>query len=220
MKVTIFIDESGTLPDPKDPVVIVAAIGTEAPQKIAKITQKIRKRQTLKNVSEIKFYRAGEKTKIKFLKLLIENKPEIFVLITEKEGKSIPDTPENFAVLCWQLIEECLPYYNQKLLEVVFDRHFYRKIDQSRFDQILCQLTPRALIINHLDSQKNPAINSADMVAGSVLWEKTGKDGQFYRLIKPKITVEKTVKWKAIKGRFWQEKTHLNRRKRPSKVSV
>lgn len=27
-KITIFIDESGTLPDPKDPVVIVAAVGT------------------------------------------------------------------------------------------------------------------------------------------------------------------------------------------------
>ena len=31
---TVFIDESGTLPDPKDRVVIVAAVGTATPRKI------------------------------------------------------------------------------------------------------------------------------------------------------------------------------------------
>jgi len=64
-KVTVFIDESGTLPDPKDKVVIVAAVGTEAPKQLLTISKSVRKFQK-KKTTEIKFYRAGERTKKKF----------------------------------------------------------------------------------------------------------------------------------------------------------
>ncbi|MBI4225546.1 DUF3800 domain-containing protein [Candidatus Roizmanbacteria bacterium] len=59
-KITIFIDESGTLPDPKDKVVIVAAVGTEIPHKLIEVVKSIRKYlKSKKNISnEIKFYRS------------------------------------------------------------------------------------------------------------------------------------------------------------------
>jgi len=41
--VYIFIDESGTLPDPKDKVVIVAAVGTKLPEKLIKVSRSVRK---------------------------------------------------------------------------------------------------------------------------------------------------------------------------------
>lgn len=37
MKTTIFIDESGTLPDVKDKVIVVAAVGTITPMLVEKI---------------------------------------------------------------------------------------------------------------------------------------------------------------------------------------
>jgi len=64
--VAIFIDESGTLPDPNDKVVIVAAVGTQIPEKLLKIGQSVRKFQKKQDGTEIKFYKAGDRTKKKF----------------------------------------------------------------------------------------------------------------------------------------------------------
>ena len=64
--ITIYIDESGTLLDPKDPVVIVAAVGSENAREIAEITKRVRKSSQTKKLPEIKFYRSGEKTKLKY----------------------------------------------------------------------------------------------------------------------------------------------------------
>ena len=40
------------------------------------------------------------------------------------------------------------------------------------------------------------------MVAGSLLWKQTGKDNQFYKIIKGKIVEEKIVNWKEAKKWF------------------
>jgi len=39
-KITVFIDEAGTLPDFKDKVIIVAAVATELPNQLVKINKK------------------------------------------------------------------------------------------------------------------------------------------------------------------------------------
>lgn len=204
-KTTVFIDESGTLPDPKDRVVIVAAVGTEMPEKLISINKSVRKLQKKKD-SEIKFYKAGERTKKRFLEKLSKENVEIFVLVVEKEGKKIDDTPENFALLCWLILEDCLVFYQEGIKEVVFDRHFHKRCDQESFNQILFKLLGKKINVSHVDSQKDQRVNSADMVAGSLLWEKTGKDARFYQLIKPKIISEKLVNWRQIKKKFWHKK--------------
>lgn len=43
-KITVYIDESGTLPDPADTVVVVAAVGTESVVKIDEIFKRVKKR--------------------------------------------------------------------------------------------------------------------------------------------------------------------------------
>jgi len=215
-QVVIFIDEAGTLPDPQDRVVIVAAVGSKLPQKLVAITKSVRKFLKNKALSEIKFYRAGERIKKKFLEKLTKEDLEIFVLTIEKHGQKITDTPENFALLCWLLLEDCLAFYQSQVVQVIFDRHFHRIRDQERFNRSLIQLLKRKLDISHVDSQKDPRVNVADMVAGSLLWQKTGKDDQFYRLIKEKIVAEKVIDWKKLRGRFFQQKISSNRRKRPS----
>jgi hypothetical protein len=205
-KVTVFVDESGTLPDPKDKVVIVAAVGSQSPEKLLTISKSVRKFQKKKYSAEIKFYKAGERTKKKFLEKLAKEDLEIFVLTVEKEGKKIEDSPGNFALLCWLILEDCLLFYKNKLKQVIFDRHFHQKKDQEKFNQVLTRLLNRQLIFIHVDSQKDSRVNAADMVAGSLLWKATGKDKKFYQLIKEKITSEKIINWKQIREKFWAKK--------------
>jgi len=207
---TIIIDESGTLPDPNDRVIIIAAVGTKLPERLSKLSKELRKKLAKKNkkVSEIKFYRAGKRTKKLFLSQLAKEDICLFVLIVEKNGQKIADNPENFAFLCGLLIKECQIFYKDKIRKIILDRHFFRESDQKRFNNYLKQLFDLKVTMRHLDSQRNPEINSADMVAGSILWKVTGKDKVFYRMIKKLIISEKIINWKEVKQRFFQKKTH------------
>jgi len=221
-RITILIDESGTLPDPKDKIIIIAAIGAQIPNRLVEIIQKIRKKIKTKKkkeiITEIKFYNASERTKIDFLKELSKHPISIFVLIVEKNGQRIPDTSENFALLCYFLLEECFLFYQKNVKEIIFDKHFHKNQDIEEFDKILQNLLNKKILLKHVDSKKDLAINNADMVAGSVLWAHTGKSAKFYKIIKSKIISEKILNWKEAKRRFLKKikKAHSNRRKRPS----
>lgn len=212
-KITIVIDESGTLPDPNDKVIIIAAVSAEMPRILAEVTKKARKgirsRKKKEEISEIKFYQAGERTKTAYLKELSKQAIDIFVLIVDKKEQKIPDTPENFAALCYILLAECLLFYGDKITEIIFDKHFHRLIDRSKFDDILTKLLKRKLKLQHLDSSQNVEVNVADMVAGSLLWKYTGKDSKFYNLIKDKIISEKVLNWKEVKRKFFNEIKNL-----------
>lgn len=207
-KVTVFIDESGTLPDPKDQVVIVAAVSTSIPKSLLKPSKSARKylKNAKKRLSEIKFYRAGLRTKKRFLKELASQDISIFTLIVEKHRQKIEDSPDNFAILCWLLLEECLIFYKNQIKEVVFDRHFHRLQDQVRFNRILAKLLGKKLPFKHVDSQQDPRVNTADMVAGSVLHFSTGKNKSFYKIIRKKVISEKRINWKEAKRKFLNKK--------------
>ncbi len=205
-KISISIDESGTLPDPKDKVIVIAAVGIDNPTVLNKLSKSIRK--SLRNkgeaINEIKFYLAGKNTKVKYLRALSEQNIGIFTLIVEKKGQKIADTPENFATICWLLLEECLLFYKEtEIKEIIFDRHFHREKDQEVFNQILNKLLRKKLSFIHKDSKSNPFITASDMIAGSILWNNTGKSAQFYLLIKDKIIIEKRINWKEAKRRFF-----------------
>ncbi|EKD56723.1 MAG: hypothetical protein ACD_58C00112G0005 [uncultured bacterium] len=210
-KITIYIDESGTLPDPKDKIVILAAVATDSPESIQKIINKLRKklraRKKESNISEIKFYKSSEKMKLDFINELIQSKVEIFVLVVNKKGQKITDNPQNFAVLSYILLEECLLYYSDQMQinKVVFDRHFHKDQDKKEFNCYLLGLTKKELEIEHVDSIKNTNVNSADIVAGSALWSYTNKEKKFYKLLADKIIVEKVLNWKEAKSRFYDK---------------
>lgn len=207
---TIFIDESGTLPDPKDKVVIIAAIGTQIPRELAEINKKVRKKirgyKKPEEIIEIKFYQAGDRTKKEFLNELVKYNLDIFVLIIEKNNQKIKDSPENFALLCYILLKECLIFYQDKVEEIIFDRHFHRQKDQQLFNQILESLLKKKYNFKHFDSINHPEINTADMVAGSLLWKYTDKNKEFYEIIRERIVSEMVINWKEAKRKFFQTK--------------
>ncbi|OGK49420.1 hypothetical protein A3A56_03460 [Candidatus Roizmanbacteria bacterium RIFCSPLOWO2_01_FULL_40_32] len=212
----IYIDESGTLPDPKSLIVIIAAVGTGFPQELSLAKKTAAKTSIKNNSGEIKFYRSGDNTKRKFLQILAKQDVSIFVLVVEKHGQIIADSPENFAFVCSLILNDCLNYYQHETLSMVFDRHFHRLADQEKFNTSLELLLGKKLTIIHVDSLNESTVNTADMVAGSVLWSRTGKNPAFYEIIKSKVVEEKIINWKEAKGKFWHKKTRPNRRTRPS----
>ena len=205
-KITVFIDESGTLPDPKDRAVVVAAVGTTTPAETESIIKEVRKKgKYKKKTGELKFYTASEKAKTTFFEKLVKRKFDIFILIVEKMGRKIPDTPQHFAILCWLLLTDVFNFYPQ-VKEIVFDRHFHRNKDTEEFDKFLNKFLGELPVINHVDSEKDKKVNIADMVAGAVLAKEVGKEKKFYQMFKGKIISEARINWPEAKRKIFKQK--------------
>ena len=152
-------------------------------------------------IREIKFYYAGQNIKRQFLSGVVSANFKIFALIVDKKSRKITDTPENFALLVADLVNEISLWYKAEKVNLVIDRHFQRKVNQNKFNGFLKMEISKGLKyqIKHIDSQQNFLVNIADMTAGAILWKYSGKDLQFYNLIKESIVVEKLVNWPEIK---------------------
>lgn len=205
--ITIYIDESGTLPDPKDKVIVVAAVATQTPEEMYQLfSSQIKKEPLRKKSTELKFYTAGDKTKQKFFKELMQSNVDIYILVVDKLGRKIADTPENFAVLNSVLLAEVLPFYEGKK-EIVFDKHFHRKDALQQFDNCLERLlADKNIRLKHVESQENKLVNLADMVAGATLAYSSGKNTHFYDMFERQVIVEIRIKWPEVKRRLFSKK--------------
>ncbi|MEK7533926.1 MAG: DUF3800 domain-containing protein [Patescibacteria group bacterium] len=202
--IVVFIDESGTLPDPKDKVIVIGAVGTKTPERIEKIIKGIQRKTKLKKkTGELKFYTAGDKTKQLFFERIAKEEIDIFILPIDKMGRKIPDNYENYAILCWFLLEDVFDFYKE-VGQIIFDRHFSKLQDINSFNRRLEDLLQRALKIAHVDSKKDKKVNVADMIAGAVLAKETGKEQGFYKLMKNNIVNERRLNWPSAKRRLFR----------------
>lgn len=203
-KITVFIDESGTLPDPKDRVVVVAAVGASFPERIKHIIKAVRKRGKFeKEVGEVKFYTSGDKSRTLFLEKVVEEDFDIFVLTVEKMGRKIPDTPKHFALLCWLLLTDVFNFY-PSVKQVIFDKHFHREKDIEEFNKNLKGLVGEKLPpVKHVNSKEDKKVNVADMVAGAVLAKETGKGDRFYKIFRDQIISETRINWPEAKRKLF-----------------
>jgi len=201
----VFIDESGTLPDPKDKVIILAALITARPEELPKLFKGLQKKGQKSKTNEIKFYSAGEKTKVIFFERLAREKLDLFLLTVEKMGRKIPDTPRHFALLSWILLRDVLTFRPQTA-EVFFDRHFAVNNDLKKFNETLSSLLQKRLVLKHVDSKKDPRINAADMAASATLAFRTGRQPRFYEMLRPKIVSDKNLNWAQVKQEFFANK--------------
>ena len=201
----ILVDESGTLPDPKDQFIVIAGIRLrkikEARNLISRILKSLRQRKI--RIKEVKFYYAGEQTKRQILSGIISAGFEIFVVIVDKKRRKISDTPENFALLVGELISEIDLWQPKRNLKILIDKHFHRKADEKDFNKFLQENIKKALSysIQHIDSQQDFIINLADFVAGAILAKYNKNNVQFYNIIKESILLEKIVNWPELKRR-------------------
>lgn len=206
----IFIDESGTLPDPKDKFIVISGVGVkkikEAKNLINRIMASLCQRKI--RIKELKFYYAGQQTKRQFLSSIVSVDFEIFVLIIDKKDRKISDTPENFAILIANLVNEINLWYKTERFIITIDKHFHRRIDQVNFNEFFKKQLDNKLeySIRHVNSQQNHLVNIADMVAGAVFQKYIGKNLQFYNLIKDNIIIEKLISWPQVKKRSLNKK--------------
>ncbi len=199
----VFIDESGTLPDPKDKFIVVAGVGVkkikEAENLVSRTLKSLRQRKI--KIKELKFYSAGERTKRQVLSGIVSAGFEIFVVAVDKKGRKIPDTPNNFALLVSELINEIHFWQKERKFKIIIDRHFHRKIDEKNFNRSLKNNIKQDLVfeIQHVNGQENFIVNLADFVAGSVLAKYNKNNFRFYDIIKESILIEKIVNWPELK---------------------
>lgn len=198
----ILIDESGTLPDIKDKFIVIAGVGLKQIKEAQNLTGRILKslRQRKIKVREVKFYYAGEQTKRQILSGLVSAKFDIFTVIIDKKRRKIADTPENFSLLVAELISEINLWQKNKKLEIIIDRHFHIKKEESEFNQLLRKnIKEIKYAIQHKDSQQNFIVNLADFIAGAVLGKYNKNNLQFYDIIKESVLLEKIVNWPELK---------------------
>ena len=135
----IFIDESGTLPDPKDKFIAVCGVVIEKIKEAENIISRIlvSLRQKKIRIKEIKFYHAGQNTKRQFLSGMVAANFSIFALVVDKKGRKIADTPENFVILVAALMQEIQLWHSSPQINLIIDKHFHRRADQNKFNQYL-----------------------------------------------------------------------------------
>lgn len=198
----IFIDESGTLPDIADKYIVVAAFVASGVQGLEKILPKFRKKAPTKgsrkkerHVKEFKFHYVGDITRGKVLKEIVSKDVKFYLLIVDKMGRKIPDTPKNYGKLVKGLILPLMEDENPK--EIFFDKHFASNNDTEALQVILNSINPE-IKMSQVDSITDPRVDLADFIAGATLRMLRAKDKTFYNIILPKVTWEEIRKWNEL----------------------
>lgn len=198
----IFIDESGTLPDVLDQYIVLAALVASNPQGLEKILPKFRKktpfkglRKREKQVREFKFHYVGDITRKRVLEEIISKDVKIYLLVVNKMGRKIKDTPENYGKLVKNLTLCLIKKENPK--EIFIDKHFGNKSDTEKLQSILDSISDK-VNFQQVDSVADPRIDLADFVAGAALRKLRVDDEAFYNIILPKITWEKIKDWNKL----------------------
>ncbi len=198
----IFIDESGTLPDAIDRYIVLAALVTINPNGLKKILPKFRKktsnkgtRKKEKKVPEFKFHYVGNITRKKVLEGLVSKEIKIYLLIVDKMGRKIKDTPVNFGKLIKSLTAPLIKREDPR--EIYVDKHFGNKANSEDLQVILDSISDQVKFYQ-VDSITDSRVDLADFVAGSMLRKLRIGDETFYNIIAPKITWEKTRKWNKL----------------------
>lgn len=192
--------------DTNDTYISLAAVCIEDPNLLTLVTNRVRKVARIKRpTGEVKFYTSSSKTRRLFLSLLNELRIDVFALVIDKQGKKIPDTPENYAALSSYLLSYVIKAIKSGRTAVfIFDRHFTKKQDLQDFNQALA--IQDDILIKHVDSVAHPAVNAADIVAGSVLAYEREKDLESFMLIKRRVKKYKKVTWSHVKAWYIRKK--------------
>jgi hypothetical protein len=126
---------------------------------------------------------------------------DIYTLAVRKDERRITDSPENYAILACELLQTCWRTFPDVALTL--DRHFTAPRQIAVVDTAIYRHWPAegVLSIVHVDSERNPLVQLADFVAGSVYeWHKTGNPS--VHLLDHKIRSALVDGWPQIKARW------------------
>lgn len=198
----IFIDESGTLPDVADRYIVIAALVAQLAQGLEKILPKFRKktppkgsRKKERQVKEFKFHYVGDITRRKVLTEIIAKDVRVYLLMVDKMGRKIPDTPKNYGKLVKGLVLPLIK--NESPKEMFFDKHFASKSDTKALQDIIDSINPE-IKFSQVDSITDPRVDLADFIAGATLRMLRAKNETFYNIILSKIAWKESRKWNEL----------------------
>lgn len=200
----VLIDESGRLHDPHDQILVFAAVVTRTLISLDTIISKARGRIPTKGkrkrerLSEIKFSLVGDRTRQLVLKEIAKRDMRVYILVVDKQGRSIKDTPENYALLVARLLKKVLRD-NPKLEHILIDRHYTFITQREEFNTLLQEISRRTLFIEHLDSLQNPVISLPDFVAGALRSACVREELQWKKQIEHMILEEDFKTWRELK---------------------
>jgi len=106
----IVIDESGTLPDSNDSFIVLTAVVAHTQRELRTVInteRRLLKQRKITVPSELKFYTASNRLRHSVLVRISHTKGiRLYVLVVNKEERSISDSPVNYGILIWQLLIE------------------------------------------------------------------------------------------------------------------
>src|SRR3989344_433498 len=193
------IDESGRLYDPNDRFLVFAAVVVESLVNLDKIIPAIKKNlPRKKKLAEIKFSTTGEKTRIRVLNKIYEIQLKLFVLVIDKQGRKIQDSPENYALLISTLIKKVLAKYST-VSHIIIDRHFTWVTQLEKFNDLVQKELKRQLFIEHLDSQQNTVVSLPDFVAGAERIAHNKNEPKYVQIINKQVDKRIITTWRELK---------------------
>jgi len=206
--VHIYIDESGSLSDPRDTIVTLAAIKTLSPRSLRWIIERVkrdvrRKKPKRDTLSEFKFYTTTDSARVAVLEALAREQVEVYALSVFKGAQIIPHTPENYGILLCELLRMCGAEH-EHVAELVVDMPFNMPQQRTRLTAIVHNTLDLDVKLRYVDSVKNPYIQLADFVAGAVRAKHMGRNLSLYQFIQPRMISDQLVRWKVLR-REWME---------------
>lgn len=211
----IYQDESGSLADVTDKVVIIALVTTLNPWALRFVTKKVYKKSLAKKGKkyknrghkEFKYSTAFKQERAEVLNILKQKQVDIFVLSIKKENKKIQDSPLNYGIALAEILKTLLKYYKKQSLDfkLILDKHYIQDRQIKQLDEIIEKALNRDLKPIHVDSKGNPFIALADFVAGALREKFFKNDDGLTSIIVEKIVFKQQIKWQDLKRKWFNK---------------
>lgn len=212
----IYQDESGSLSDVTNRVVIIALVTTLDPRSLRFIVKKVHKKFLAqkgkkykeRGYKEFKYITTFQKERKEVLDILKNKEVEIFALSIRKENKKVPDSPTNFGLALSEILDPLFRHYQNKNFdfELVLDRHYTQKNQLKELEETIEKNLNINLKPIHADSRSNPFIALTDFIAGVLREELDKNDTTLASIISKKIVYREEILWQDLKKK-WLNKT-------------
>ena len=140
------------------------------------------------------------------LRMLAGEEVEIFVLVVDKGGRRVSDSPENNGVVLGNAA--ALVLKRRKRVSLTLDKKFVRPTDTSKYlntaiNVVLRKVPTGILTVSPpVDSRKESLVQLADFVAGAISQKYNWGNDTYYRILEKKIVEEKQVRWRRLKAEY------------------
>ena len=192
-----FLDEAGDVgySEKSSRFLLIVILLTDHPQKLRRAVAKIRKGlgRKLKELPELKAYATPRRIVEKLLRMIAQMDVEIVASVVDKRGIRRPSDPEDlYRGACVEAIRACLR--RAPNLSLYLDKRYTNRKLRDRQNQSIAEGIAdmgATLVLQHIESERERAIQGADAVAWSLFQKYEHGDEGLFLLVKDKIVGER-----------------------------